>query len=177
LLPFFQECEALGACVFVHPWYMDSPAQQKYWTPWLVGMPAETALAACSLIFGGVLEKCPLLRVGLAHGGGSFPFCLGRIQHGFEVRPDLCAVDNPHPPTQYVQRFYVDSLVHAPKALEYLVDMFTPQRVMLGTDYPFPLGELLAGDLIEQCACCSDEDKQQMLAGTAAEFLGRKDLL
>lgn len=81
--------------VFVHPWdMMGESKMQKYWLPWLVGMPAQTSLAICSMIFGGVLERLPELRVAFAHAGGSFPATIGRIEHGFNCRPDLVAVDN-----------------------------------------------------------------------------------
>ena len=104
--PFFEAAEELGAAVFVHPWDMMGEEQmQKYWLPWLVGMPAETSLAICSMIFGGVFERLPRLRVAFAHGGGSFPHTLGRIEHGFEVRPDLCAVDNKVSPRAYLGKF------------------------------------------------------------------------
>src|SRR5258705_362878 len=83
-----------GRWGFVHPWeMMGSKDMQKYWLPWRVGMPAETSRAICSVLFGGVLDRLPNLRIGFAHGGGSFPGTIGRIQHGFEVRPDLCAAD------------------------------------------------------------------------------------
>jgi len=95
LLLFFKACEELGACIFIHPWNMASEGRfGKYWFPWLVGMPCETTMAICCLILGGVLEKHPKLKICLAHGGGSFPFTVSRIQHGFEVRPDLVAVRN-----------------------------------------------------------------------------------
>ena len=99
LFPVFQAAERLGAAVFVHPWdMMGGDRMAKYWLPWLVGMPAETSLAICSLIFGGVFERLPKLRVAFAHGGGAFPGTLGRIEHGHKARPDLCAVDNPRNP-------------------------------------------------------------------------------
>jgi aminocarboxymuconate-semialdehyde decarboxylase len=92
LFPVFQEAEKLGAAIFVHPWdMMGEKTMSKYWLPWLVGMPAETSRAICSMIFGGVFERLPNLRVCFAHGGGSFPITVGRIEHGFNVRPDLCA--------------------------------------------------------------------------------------
>src|SRR6185295_12739242 len=100
----------ISAAVFVHPWEMvGRDRMQKYWLPWLVGMPAETALAICSVIFCGVLERLPKLRICFAHGGGSFPYTVGRIGHGYDSRPDLCAVDNAIHPRDYLGRFYVDS--------------------------------------------------------------------
>ena len=72
----------------------------KYWLPWLVGMPAETCLAISCMTFGGVFERFPRLRVAYAHGGGSYPFTIGRMEHGFHVRPDLVATDNKVNPRQ-----------------------------------------------------------------------------
>jgi hypothetical protein len=121
---------------------MGTESMPKYWLPWLVGMPAEQSRAACCLIFGGVLERLPKLRVCLAHGGGSFPYTIGRIEHGFNMRPDLVATDNPRNPREYLKRLYFDSWVaDDPRALRYLLDTVGIDRVMLGTDYPFPLGE------------------------------------
>jgi aminocarboxymuconate-semialdehyde decarboxylase len=137
-------------------------------------MPAETALAICSVIFGGVLERLPRLRIAFAHGGGSFPGTIGRIEHGFHARPDLCAVDNPVRPRDYLGRFYVDSLVHDADALRTLIRLVGPERIALGTDYPFPLGETELGRLIESMAELSPETRERMLAGTALEFLGKR---
>lgn len=171
LFPVFQAAEELGAAVFVHPWdMMGTERMPKYWLPWLVGMPAESSLAICSMIFGGVLERLPKLRVAFAHGGGSFPSTIGRIAHGFEVRPDLCAIDNPHNPMNYLNRIYLDSLVHDPMMLRYLVELFGAQRIALGSDYPFPLGELEPGKLIES-SDFSPAIKEQLLHGTALEWL------
>ncbi len=162
LYPFYEACEATEAALFVHPWDMlGQNKMQKYWLPWLVGMPMESSLAICSMIFGGIFEKFPKLRVAFAHGGGSFPFTLGRIQHGFEARPDLCAVDNAVDPVSYIGRFFVDSLVHDERALRYLVDLFGKEKVSLGTDYPFPLGELAPGELIAKTF--KDQDTRDWL--------------
>ncbi|HEV2112268.1 MAG TPA: amidohydrolase family protein [Gammaproteobacteria bacterium] len=171
LFPVFQAAEELGAAVFVHPWDMLAKERmQKYWMPWLVGMPAETALAACSLVFGGVLERLPGLRIAFAHGGGSFPASIGRIQHGFEARPDLCAVDNKVPPMDYLGRFYVDSLVHHPGMLRYMLELMGPGCIALGTDYPFPLGEHRPGELIASLDL-DEATRARLLHGTALEWL------
>lgn len=175
--------ESLGACVFVHPWEMlGRDRMARYWTPWLVGMPAETCLAMCSVIFGGVLEKLPRLRICFAHGGGSFVHTLGRIQHGFEARPDLCAVANAKGPSEYVARrdaggvkparFYVDSLVHDERALRYLIEVMSAERVALGSDYPFPLGEHEPGRMIDGMRDLDVPTRERLLSGTAREFLG-----
>ena len=141
-------------------------------------MPAETSRAICSMIFGGVLESMPKLKVCFAHGGGSFPWTIGRVQHGFDVRPDLCAIDNKVNPRDYLAnadrpaRFFVDSLVHDPQALLWLVSLMGLDRIALGSDYPFPLGEAEPGKLIESIAEFSDEARASLLHGAALEFLG-----
>jgi aminocarboxymuconate-semialdehyde decarboxylase len=173
LFPFFQRAEELGAAVFVHPWDMLGKERlSKYWLGWLVGMPAEASLAICSLIFGGVLERLPGLRIAFAHGGGSFPGTLGRIERGFIARPDLVAVDNPVSPRSYLGRFYVDSLVHDADMLRHLLKLVGARRVALGSDYPFPLGEPVPGALIDSLEGLSPETKERLTSGTALEFLG-----
>jgi aminocarboxymuconate-semialdehyde decarboxylase len=174
LFPVFEAAAELGACVFVHPWdMMGQERMQKYWLPWLVGMPAEVSLAICSVIFGGVLERLPKLRLAFAHGGGSFPGTLGRIEHGFHARPDLCAVDNAVSPRDYLGRFWVDSLVHDADALRFILRLFGPEKVALGTDYPFPLGENQPGALIESLAELESSTRERLLWRNAFEWLGR----
>ena len=150
--PIYKALEKWNMSLFVHPWEMMGQSQmQKYWLPWLVGMPAETSRAICSMIFGGIFEKFPKLRVAFAHGGGSFPATLGRIQHGFDTRPDLCAVDNSVSPSNSIGKFFVDSLVHDKKTLKFLVNVMGKENICLGSDYPFPLGEETPGKLIKDC--------------------------
>ena len=170
--PFFKRAESLGCALFIHPWEMMGEQHiQQYWLPWLVGMPAETTRAICSLIFSGVLESFPHLRIAFAHGGGSFPYTLGRIQHGFDVRPDLVAIHNAVDPTQYLGRFWVDSLVHDPAALRFLVDRMGADKVCLGSDYPFPLGEAHPGKLIHEVYADSDM-RDALLYQNAQRWLG-----
>jgi aminocarboxymuconate-semialdehyde decarboxylase len=172
LFPIFEAAASLGAAVFVHPWEMAGRDRMtRYWLPWLVGMPAEVSLAICSLIFGGVLERLPALRVLFAHGGGAFPATIGRIARGFEARPDLCAVSSDVPPREYLHRIYVDSLVHEPRMLRYLLDLMGAERIALGSDYPFPLGEPSPGELIDSCEL-PEEIRGRLLHGTALEWLG-----
>jgi len=173
LFPVFARAAELGAAVFVHPWdMMGQERMQRYWLPWLVGMPAEVSLAICSVIFGGVLERLPSLRIAFAHGGGAFPGTLGRIEHGFRSRPDLVAVDNPQPPSHYLKRIYVDSLVHDARALRLVLEIFGADRVALGSDYPFPLGESPPGALI-QSMDLAPAVRDRLLFGTAQEWLGQ----
>lgn len=173
LFPVFDACARLDMCVFVHPWAMMGRKQmEKYWLPWLVGMPAETSLAICSMIFGGVFEKLPNLRVAFAHGGGSFPATIGRIEHGFLQRPDLVAIDNKLNPRNYLGKFWLDSLTHDTAMLDYIIKLIGEDYIALGTDYPFPLGELVPGELIRSTNY-TDERKEKLLSGSALRWLNK----
>jgi aminocarboxymuconate-semialdehyde decarboxylase len=174
LFPVFEACAKLDMAVFVHPWdMMGEQKMTKYWLPWLVGMPAETSLAICSMIFGGVFERLPKLRVAFAHGGGSFPSTIGRIEHGFNCRPDLVAVDNNVNPREYIGKFWLDSLVHDKPMLDYIVNMFGADHIALGSDYPFPLGEDRPGTLIRNMSY-NDDVREKLLSGAALSWLNKK---
>jgi aminocarboxymuconate-semialdehyde decarboxylase len=176
LFSVFEAAQDLNAAIFIHPWdMMGQDDLQKYWLSWLVGMPAETSRAICSMIFGGVFERLPNLRVAFAHGGGAFPAILGRVQHGFNVRPDLCAVDNKIDPVKYLGKFWVDSLVHDNDALDYLINKVGINKIALGTDYPFPLGELEPGELITTSSL-NNNDKEKLLSQNALDWLGLENI-
>lgn len=169
--PIFESCERLGMAVMIHPWQMMGfDSMKKYWLPWLVGMPAETSRAACSMIFGGVLERLPNLRVCFSHAGGSFLPTLGRIEHGFNCRPDLVAIDNDVNPRDYVGKFWVDCITHDIDALKYILKMQGSKRVCLGSDYPFPLGDLEIGKFIEE-SDLSMQDKENIFSNSTLEWL------
>ncbi|XGW17236.1 hypothetical protein V3C99_002109 [Haemonchus contortus] len=167
-------CEDLGLVLFVHPWDMHSwdGRLNKYWMPWLVGMPSETAQAICSVLMGNILLQFPRLRFCFAHGGGSYPIIAGRVAHGYKVRPDLCATDCATNPRELQHLIWTDSLVHNPDALHLLVNTIGKDKVVLGTDYPFPLGELEVGKVIEEYDGLSNDDKARMLWNNAIEMLG-----
>jgi aminocarboxymuconate-semialdehyde decarboxylase len=169
--PVFEGCEKLQMAVLIHPWnMMGQQHMQRYWLPWLVGMPAETSRAICSMIFGGIFERLPKLHVNFAHGGGSFLFTLGRIKHGFDCRPDLVAIDNPISPAKYLGRFWVDSVVHDDEMLGLIIKMVGSDKITFGSDYPFPLGDLELGKFIEE----SDFDrktKEDIFHRAALEWL------
>lgn len=149
--PVFEALERLDMALLVHPWnMMGFYSMRKYWLPWLVGMPAETSRAICSMIFGGVFAKFPKLRACFAHAGGSFLPTIGRIEHGYNCRPDLVAVDNDVNPRNYLGKFWVDCITHDPKLLQYVLDVAGTDKVTLGSDYPFPLGDLEIGAFIEK---------------------------
>jgi aminocarboxymuconate-semialdehyde decarboxylase len=133
-------------------------------------MPAETTRAICSMIFGGVFEQFPKLKVAFAHGGGSFPYTVGRIEHGFSVRPDLVQIDNAINPRNYFGKFWVDSLVHDEKAFQFLRDVVGEEKICLGSDYPFPLGEHYPGELIEKIQV-DNETREKLLYRNALDWL------
>lgn len=171
LFPIFEAMQTLDMALFVHPWWYSAKTKMPdYWLPWLVGMPAETSLAICSMIFGGIFERLPNFRVAFAHGGGAFPATIGRIEHGWQARPDLVAVHNVHNPKKYLGQFWLDSLVHDKDMLQLVTKLVGVNRVTLGTDYPFPLGEDNPGELIKT-SNFTDQEKAIMLGDSALEWL------
>ncbi len=174
--PIYEAAEKLGMSIFVHPWQMmGSKSMDKYWLPWLVGMPAETSRAICSMIFGGVFEKYKSLKVAFAHGGGSFPSTIGRIEQGYKVRPDLTAIDNDVNPRDYLGKFYVDSLIHDANFLQFVIDLLGEDKVMIGSDYPFPLGDDIPGHIIEELKI-SKAVKDKLNYKNALDWLGMKEM-
>ncbi len=173
LFPFWKAAEEMGMSIFVHPWeMMGQKDMEKYWLPWLVGMPAETSRAICSMLFGGVFDKFPNLKVMFAHGGGSFAHTLGRISHGWHCRPDLVNINNVKDPYEYKGKFWVDGITHDQGALKYLISVMGEDKVAYGTDYPFPLGDLEHGAFIEEMQELSTETKTKILSKNLVDFLG-----
>ena len=169
--PIFEACERLGLAIMIHPWQMMGfDDMRKYWLPWLVGMPAETSRAACSLIFSGVMERLPSLRICFSHAGGSFLPTLGRIEHGFNCRPDLVAIDNNVNPREYLGKFWVDCITHDIDLLKYILKLQGSKRICLGSDYPFPLGDLEIGTFIEESDLARDK-VEDIFANSTLEWL------
>jgi aminocarboxymuconate-semialdehyde decarboxylase len=170
---FLQHAASLGAPVFVHPWDMASSRRLDRWmAQWLAGMPAETHLSILALILGGVLDKVgDDLRICFAHGGGSFAFWVGRMDNAWRRRNDVVGTSQ-HEPSHYLGRFYVDSVVFDERSLRLLVDTVGADRVLLGSDYPYPLGERPAGAVVRGAAFLDDTARAQILRGNAETFLG-----
>lgn len=173
IVAFLQHCAAEGAAVLVHPWDMMGGARTARWMMgWTVSMPAETQLSIVALILGGGFDRLPEnLRICFAHGGGSFAFLLGRLENAWHNR-DLARGLAKKPPRAYLDRFYVDSAVFDARALKLLVEVMGEDRVMLGSDYPFPLGEQRVGRLVRELPGLLPESRRKLLADNAKRFLG-----
>jgi aminocarboxymuconate-semialdehyde decarboxylase len=172
LVEFLAYCASVGAPVFVHPWDMFGGCRLEAWMlAWTVSMPAETQLSLNRMILGGAFDRLPRdLRICFAHGGGSFTFLLGRLENAWHRR-DIVRGLSTAPPSTYLDRFEVDSAVYDQRALRYVVDVMGPSSVLLGSDYPFPLGEEHVGAVIRSCGF-APEMEQRLLGGNALEFLG-----
>jgi aminocarboxymuconate-semialdehyde decarboxylase len=175
IVTFLQHCAQAGAPVFVHPWEMpDGPRLNRWMARWLAGMPAETHLSMLAMILGGVFDRVPAtLRLCFAHGGGSFPFWLGRFDNAWHRRGDLVRGASTRPPSQYLDRFFVDTVVFDPAALRLLVDVLGEDQVILGSDYPYPLGERPVGQVVRKADFLTDAQRDKLLSANALRFLGR----
>jgi aminocarboxymuconate-semialdehyde decarboxylase len=176
IVTFLHHCADEGAAVLVHPWdMMAADRMDRYMMAWTVGMPAETQLAMVSMILGGAFDRLPeSLRLCFAHGGGSFAFLLGRLENAWHNR-DIARGRSERPPSAYLDRFSVDSAVFDDGALKLLVDVMGAERVLLGSDYPFPLGEQQIGALVRGAGFLDNAAKTAILGANAARFLALDD--
>jgi len=173
--PFFDEVQNLGIPVFIHPDVQSPVGSERMRTHHLrnlVGNPSETAFVAASLVFSGVLDRFPGITFVLSHGGGTFPYIVGRLEHGYQVRPE-CRVQHASP-YEYLRRFYYDSVVFEPAAMRYLVGIVGADRVVAGTDWPFDMADPDPNIIVGR-AGLNTSVSAQILGGTAAELLGLKD--
>jgi aminocarboxymuconate-semialdehyde decarboxylase len=171
LAPFWAAAEALGAFIFVHP-HAGAAAERlgSYYLKNLVGLPFETTVAGASLVFGGVLERHPGLKVCLSHGGGFLPYQAGRFRHGFEVRPEA-KVSLAHGPQESIGRLFYDTILHDKRTLQFLISSAGPQYVLLGSDYPFDMGNLDCVARVEALDIPAT-DRDMILGGYAGAVLG-----
>ncbi|HEX5740427.1 MAG TPA: amidohydrolase family protein, partial [Pilimelia sp.] len=173
---FLRHCADVGAPVFVHPWDMPTgPRLDRWMARWLAGMPAETHLSILAMVLGGVFDRLPeSLRICFAHGGGSFAYWAGRADNAWRRRGDLVRGESRRPPSAYVDRFYVDSVVFSPPALRLLVETVGADRVLLGSDYPYPLGERPVGAVLDAADFLDDAQKAGIRGGNARRWLGAR---
>jgi aminocarboxymuconate-semialdehyde decarboxylase len=172
IVTFLQHCADSGIPVLVHPWDMpESPRIDRWMARWLAGMPAETHLSIIALILGGVFDRVPpSLRIAFAHGGGSFAFWLGRFENAWHQRPDVVGVSE-RPPSAYLGRFSVDTVVFDQAPLRLLVDTLGTEQLMLGSDYPYPLGERPAGAVVDAAEFLTDDERFAIRRGNAERYL------
>ncbi|MFY0543876.1 amidohydrolase family protein [Brevibacillus sp. H7] len=175
LIDFFAMCEKWDVPLFVHPWEtLGRERMPRHNLMYTVGMPSETALAAASLILGGVMERFPRLNICFAHGGGAFPYILPRLDQGWKVWPHLRLLEQP--PSYYAKNFYFDSLVYDPTNIQYMVDRFGHDRILMGSDYPFLLREIPPGEVIDKTLTVTEEQKRAMLGENALRFLKMSEI-
>lgn len=174
IVDFLIHCAENGIPILEHPWdMMGSPGRMKNWMlPWLVTMAAETQLSMMSLILSGAFERIPeSLKICFAHGGGSFAYLLGRADNAWKHR-DIVRKDCPRPPSEYARRMFVDSAVFDPGALRLLVDVMGTDNIMLGSDYPYPLGEQRIGQLVKDVSFLDAAQREDILERNARKFFG-----
>ncbi len=169
--PFFEEVEKSNLPIFIHPHHPPGAERmRKYYLINFLGYPMESTLAATQLIFGGVLDRYPNLKICLAHAGGVLPFLLGRLEHGQSVRPEAqkrCQ----HPVSYYLKNFYVDSITFRPETLRFVIETMPRGHVFMGTDYPFDMGDLQAVQSVR--SAIADEDLlEEVLGGTLKRIMG-----
>lgn len=170
LWPFYEKVEELGVPILVHP---INPAgaerMQKYYLINLIGFPAETSLAIASVIFGGVLERFPKLKFCFVHGGGFVPYQIGRLEHGYKIRPEP-KVNVSKPPSEYLRSIYFDTVLHYEPALNYLVTTFGADNILLGSDYPYDMGEFHPVLAVQKLRSISFDDKTKILGTNALKI-------
>ena len=169
--PVYEQVEALGWTIFLHPVKVVAPARLKrFYLTNFIGNPTESAIAASHLIFGGVLDRFPRLTFCLPHAGGTFPFLIGRITHGWSVRAECRHLERP--PSDYLRRFYYDTITHSKPALEYLIGLVGADRVVLGSDFCFDMSCRRPVEVVTRQLDLDDGDQALILGGNAARLLG-----
>ena len=170
--PFWNKAEALGALVVIHPnGFTEARRLTRFYFNNVIGNPLETALALHYLIFDGVLARHPNLKILAAHGAGFLGGYSGRIDHAWGARPD-CRGDLPEPPTTYLKRVYVDSVVFTPHQLKALVELFGADHVLMGTDYPFDMGEYDPIGHVASVDAFDEKTRAAIAGGNAKRLLG-----
>ena len=167
--PVYARCEALGLPIFLHPMMINNERMKQFYLVNICGNPFETALAACHLIFGGVLDAFPKLEISLPHAGGALPILRGRMDRGFVIRAECKHL--PRPPSEYLKRFTYDTISYNEDILEYLVKLVGIDRIMMGSDYCFDIAYEEPAKFVEGVKSLNGEQKQQILWNNAAKLL------
>ncbi len=172
LLPFWKKAEELGAVIFIHPFGTTLGERVRtHYLSNIIGQPLETTIALSHLIFGGVLDRHPGLKIVAAHGGGYLPSYCGRTNHGHDVRPEAKAGARLRP-VEYLRKIWFDTLVYEPEALRHLVNVVGAAQVVVGSDYPFDMGHYDPHGLIGSTPGLTEDEAAAILGGNAAALLG-----
>ncbi|MDI7258568.1 MAG: amidohydrolase family protein [Thermodesulfobacteriota bacterium] len=170
--PIYKALESLNVPIFIHPHHVAGLDRlQDFYLSNLIGNPLDTTIAAAQLIFSGVLEKYPGLKVILAHGGGQLPYIFGRLEHGYQVRPESKEKVKSSPRT-FLKNFYYDTITHSPEALSYLISLMGSDHVLMGTDYPYDMGDLNPVRTVTQQRGISDKDRRKIMQENAIGLFG-----
>ena len=173
LLPFWKKAEDLGAIVFIHPFGTTLGRRvRNHYLNNIIGQPLETTIALSRLIFGGVLDRHPGLKIVAAHGGGYLPSYCGRSNHGHAVRPEARSGAR-REPIEYLRRMWFDTLVYEPEAVRHLVNVVGASQLVMGSDYPFDMGHYDAHGLLAATPGLDESQIAAILGGNAAALLGR----
>jgi aminocarboxymuconate-semialdehyde decarboxylase len=169
--PLWAAAAETGAFMLIHPANVAGADRLKsYYLNNLIGNPLDTTIAAACLVFGGVMERHPKLKVCLLHGGGFTPYQAGRWVHGWNVRPEP-KVNVKQSPQKWIDRFYYDTILHAKPMLEFLVGSVGAGRVLLGSDYPYDMGTFECARQVKALSI-NDADKAKVLEGNAVALFG-----
>jgi aminocarboxymuconate-semialdehyde decarboxylase len=168
---FWAKADELGCVVFIHPLgtSLGERVNQFYLTN-IIGQPLETTIALSNLIFGGVLDRCPGVKIVAAHGGGYLPAYIGRSDHGYKVRPEAGGIQKK--PSEYLKQIYFDSLVYSPEQLQNLIAQVGTSQIVIGTDYAFDMGDYDVHELLESLKTLSENERAAILGGNAQQLLG-----
>ena len=170
LRPVFARCEQLQLPVFLHPLNpVGAERMRRYHLRNLIGNPTENAIAAASLIFGGVMDAFPKLDVVLPHSGGTMPALIGRWDHGASVRAELTHMTKP--PSSYLRRFHYDTITHNDWVLENLIEQVGADRVVMGSDCPADMSYTQPVTVVERLGKVSAADREKIVGGNAARLL------
>ncbi len=170
----WAKCEALGAVVFLHPIGFTSPQRlTQHFLTNVIGNPLDTTVALAHIVFGGVLERYPKLKIVTAHGGGFLGHYPARMDHAYKVRPE-CHDHITRPPSYYMKKIYYDTMVFGEPQLDHLVNLYGANHVVIGTDYPYDMGYYKPVDFVEKAKKLTRTQKDQIIGGNAARLLGLK---
>ena len=169
--PVYERIEDLGLPIFLHPVEVIGMQDRlsRYFLSNLLGNPFDTAVAASHLILGQVLDRFPTLDIVLPHGGGALPFLIGRIEHGWRMRPECRHLERS--PREYLTRFHYDTITHSPEALTYLIDLVGADRVLLGSDYCFDMGYEQPVDVVTRHEGLTPQQRAAILSANAARLM------